>query len=226
VGPVPEFLPAPGHHVQQRQELQHQPDALGRQLHAADETDPVQGDRDDNQRTDDVRQRQRQPEQHVQGDGHDAGFDGEQDERERGVDQRCDRRAHVAEAGAAGEQVDVDTIAGRVARNGQADQEHQQAEERDRPHRVGEAVGEGQRTADGLAREERDRPQRRVADPEGGFAGALRRVAQRVVLQGLAVHPLVVLAALPDDALAMLGVHLGFLAGVGGSSAAAVRQSA
>ena len=57
------------------------------------------------------------------------------------------------------------------------------------------------RAADRLAGEERDGPERGVADAEGGLARALRRVAQRVILERLARDPLVVLPALANDSL-------------------------
>ena len=145
--------------------------------------------------------RKRDAEQHLQRQRHDAGFDGEQQEGEGGVDQRGDGRSHVAEARTTRQQVDVDAIAGRVGADRQADEKHQHAERRDRPGRVGKAISDGQRAADCFAGEKRDRPERSVADAERGFARAIRRVAQRIVFERLTRHPLVVLTALANDPL-------------------------
>ena len=72
--------------------------------------DAVRDQRDDDQRTDDVAGEQRNPEAHFQRERHDRRFDREEQERERGVDQRRDGRADVAEAGAARQQIDVDAV--------------------------------------------------------------------------------------------------------------------
>ena len=145
-------------------ELQDQPDRLRDDLHLADEADAVERDGNDHQRADDVREPHRDVEHQVQRHRHDAGFDGEQQERERRVDQRGHRRAHVAEAGAAREQVDVHAVFRGVVGDGQADEEHQHGERADGPGGVRESVEQGERAADGFAGEEGNGAERGVAD--------------------------------------------------------------
>ena len=101
----------------ERQELQDEPDRLRRDLHPADEADAVDDDRDDHQRADRCSRAHSGMPKHIsQRQRHDRGFDRKEEERERRVDQRGDRRADVAEARAAGEQVDVHAVAWRRSR--------------------------------------------------------------------------------------------------------------
>ncbi len=144
---------------------------------------------------------QRDPQQGVQRHRHDAGFDREQQKCERGIDERGQRRAHVAETGAACQQIDVDPVTAGVVRNGQADEKHDHAEGGDGPDRVLESVRHRDAGADGLAGEEGNRPESRIAYAKGGLPGPLRGKTQSEVLERLTGDPLIVLAPLPDDSL-------------------------
>ncbi len=193
--------------IQDRQELQQQPDGLRDQLQAADQTYAVDRDRYDHGGADHVRKPCGDAEDELQGCRKNAGLDGEQQEGERRIDERGDGRAEVAEAGAAGEQVDVDAVPGRVEGDGQADEEHDHREYGDSPQGVAETIRDGDGATDRLHRQERHRAHGGVADAKAGAARARCREAQRVILQGLARNPLVILTALDDDAL--LSAHAG-----------------
>ena len=186
----------------ERQEVQEQPERLRPGLEAADERDAVGDQWNDHQRADDVADEQRNAEAHLQGERHDRGFDREEQERERGIDQRRDGRADVAEAGAAGEQVDVDAIARRVVGDRKAGQENERADDQDRGGGVDEAVIDGDRSADRFQRQEGHRADGGVRHPGARpFSRALGGEAQRIVLERLVRDPLVVVSADPHDPL-------------------------
>ena len=167
-------------------------------LQPVDRSDAEEDDRDDDQRAQQVANDDVQAQRQFEGLRPDGGLDGEEDEGERGVDQRRDRRADVAEAGAARQQVDVD--AGHAAPVGdrQADEKDQQRDHGHRQHRVGKAEADRDAGADGFERQKRDAAERRVRHharrPAAVGAGG---VAQCVVLQRLLGHPRLVLA--PDS---------------------------
>jgi hypothetical protein len=96
------------------QEMQHRPDRLGPELKPADEGDAVRHQRDDHERANDVTGKQRNAEAHFQGKRHDRRLDGKEQECEGRVDQRRNGRADIAEPGAAGEEIDIDAVLGRV----------------------------------------------------------------------------------------------------------------
>src|SRR5690606_28967794 len=102
--------------------------------------------------------------------------------------------------------------------------EHQGTEGNDGAGGITEPVGQRDGAADGLAGQEGDRPERGIAHLEAGTARLRRGVAQRVVLQRLAGHPLVVLPTLPDDALP--GSHATFWCNVSGHSVVTATCSA
>ncbi len=194
--------PFDGHH-HKGQHQQHGPQRLGPQLQTRDQRDAMGDQRDDHQRRDHITKRQGPAQQHLQGQGHDGRLQCKEDEGEAGVDQRGQCRAQVAKARAAGEQVQVDPVLGGVIADRQRRQENEQPHHQDRPQRIGEAVVQRNRTTNGLQRQKRHRPERRVGHAElRPLAKGARRVAQRVVLQGLVGHPGVVVTSNSENLLA------------------------
>ena len=186
----------------ERQRHQDQPHRLRQHLDAADQGHAVGHQRNHHQCADHVAEVERQAEIQFQRVGHDGRLQREQDERERRIDERRDGGTDVAEAGATGEQIHVHAIVGGVVADRQAGGEDDQAHGQDRPQRVDEAVVDGDGAADGFQHQERDGAERRVRDAEHRPATErTRRVAQCVVLDGLAGHPGIVVAADLDDAL-------------------------
>ncbi len=184
------------------QKMQHNPDRLRPELEAADEGDAMGHQRNDDQRTEDIADDERHAETHLQRQRHDRRFDGEEEECERRVDQRGDRRADIAEPRAAGQQVDVDAIGGRVIGDRQAGEEDQCADDQDGGGRVGEAVIDGDGAADRLERQKRNRADGGVGDTEARPAPrAFRGEAQRVVFERLVGDPLIVVAPDANDFL-------------------------
>ena len=188
---------------QEGRDVEDDPERLGDELETADQRDAVGDQRNDRNGGDDVADPQRHPQGKFERARHDRGLDGEEDEGEARVDQRGDGGADVAEAGAPGEQVDVDAVACRVAGDRNADEEDDQAADDDRGEGVGRAVGERDGAADRLQRQEGDRA-------DGGLGNALARKApgrlggetQGVVFQCLVGDPLIVFAPNRHDALA------------------------
>ena len=171
-------------------------------------------ERDHGERADQVAEVQRQAEIQFERIRHDRGFQREQDERERRVDERRDRRADVAEAGAAREQVHVDAVVGGVVADRQAGGEDDQADGDDGPERVLEAVVDGDGAADRFQHEEGDGAERRIGDAEHGpFAERARREAQRVILDRLVGDPGVVVAPDLDDAQRRFRITRGRMGG-------------
>ena len=188
--------------------MKHDPDRLRPQLEAADQGDAVRDQRNDDDGADEIAQRARNSEAHLQRGGENHRLDREEDEGEGGVDQRGDGRADVTEPGAAGQQVDVDAAFGGMVGDRQAAAEDDDADDQDRRGGVGDAVIEGDRAPDRLQRQERDRAQRGVGDPGGGPAPrALGGEAQRVVFQRLVGNPLIILA--PDAVYPLPPCHFG-----------------
>ena len=182
---------------QKRCQQQHGPDRLRPGLQARDEGDAPQHHGDDHQRRDHVAQHQWPAQRHLQRQCHDRGLQREEDEGEAGVDERSQRRAQVAEAGAAREQIHVQPVSRRIDRNRQGGGEDDAAHRHDRPERIGEAMVQRQCRPDGLERQERDAAEGGVGNPPfAPFACSPRRVAKRVVLERFVGNPSVVLA--PD----------------------------
>ncbi len=186
----------------ERQDVEPDPQRLGDDLEAADPRHAVGDQRNHRDGADDVADGQRNAEADLERRRHDRGFDGEQDEGEGGVDQRGDGRADVAEAGAAGQQVDVDAVARGVARHRQAGEEQQDAGDDGGGDGVGDAVGQGDGAADRLQRQEGD-------GADGGLRHARCRPspralggeAQRIVFQRLVGDPAVVFPTDRQDPL-------------------------
>ena len=182
--------------------MQHDPDRLRPHLELADRREAVRDYGQDGQRADQIANRLRNAEARFQRFRHDRGLDGEEDECEARVDERGDGRAEIAEAGAARQEVDVHAVTRGVIADRQACQKDQEADRQDGQRRIGETIGQRHRSADRLEREEGRGGDRRVAD-------AYRRPAtrllggesQRVVLERLVRHPLVVVPASSDDPL-------------------------
>jgi hypothetical protein len=118
--------------------------------------------------------------------GHDRALEGEEDEGERREDDVRDDRAVVPEAGAAGDQVEVEVVAGGVVRQREAGGEDDHREHEDAPEGVGGAVGDADVGADGEVGEIGDAAQGR--DPDDArrpLPVAARGEAEGVVLQRL-----------------------------------------
>ena len=181
----------------ERQDVKDDPERLRPQLEAADQRDAVGHQRNDDDGADEIADRARDAEAHLQRGRQNDRLDREEDEGEGRVDQRGDGRADVAEAGAARQQVDVDAAFGGVIGNRQAAAEDDDADDEDGGRGVGDAVVQRNGAADRLQRQERDRAERGVGDAGGGPAPrALGGEAQRVVFQRLVGNPLIILA--PD----------------------------
>ncbi|MHC2672266.1 hypothetical protein ACVI1J_004429 [Bradyrhizobium diazoefficiens] len=69
------------------QDVQNDPEWLGPELEAADQRDAVGHQRDDDDRADEIADRPRNPEAHLERGRQDHGFDREEDEGEGRVDQ-------------------------------------------------------------------------------------------------------------------------------------------
>ncbi|MGY4346972.1 hypothetical protein ACVWXM_003439 [Bradyrhizobium sp. GM7.3] len=188
------------------QDVQDDPDRLRPELEAADQRDAVGDKRDDRDRADEIADRARNAEAHLERRGQDHRFDREEDEGEGGVDQRRDGRADITEAGAAGEQVNVDAAFGGIIGNRDAAAEDDDGDDEDRGGGVGNPVIQGDGAADRLKREKGDGAQGSVGDAGSGPpARALGGEAQRVVFQRLVGDPLVVLA--PDAIYSLPPCH-------------------
>ena len=176
-----------------RRDLQHDPDALGRDLEAGDGAHAVERDRDDDEGADQIGDAHRHAGHGGERDRHDRRFDRKEQEGEAGIDERGEGRAEIAEACAAGQQVDVEAVLGGVIGDRQADDEHQRDGGGDGGNAVGEAVGQGDGRADRFAGEEGGRADRGVGDlPCRPAPGAVGGVAQGIILQCLAGDPLIV----------------------------------
>ena len=184
----------------ERQDVEDDPRRLGPFLEDRDLGEAVGHQRDHHQGVEEIADPQRHPEAELQRQRQDRRLQREEDEGERRVDQRRDRRADVAEAGAARQQVDVHPRLGGVVGDRQAGEEQHRADEHDRHHGVVEAVRERDRAADRLQSQERDRADGGVGDPAHRPAPSpARGEAQREILQRLVGDPLVVGAALARD---------------------------
>ena len=180
----------------------HQPQRLRPHLEAADDRHPVGNQRYHHHRADEIPPGRRYAQRQFQRVGHDGGLQRKEDERERGVDERCDGGADVAKARAPGEQVHVEPVAGRIHADGPARQKNDQPGGQNGPEGVGKAVLHQQGGAHSLQNEEGGHAKRGVGHPPfRPLAKALRRVAQRVVFHGLAGHPAVVVAPHLHNAL-------------------------
>ena len=113
------------------QDVQDDPERLRPQLEAADQGDAVRHERNDDDGADEIADRARNAEAHLERGRQDDRLDREEDEGEGRVDQRGDGRADIAEAGAARQQVDVDAAFGCVIGDRQAAAEDDDADDED-----------------------------------------------------------------------------------------------
>ena len=173
------------HQVDERRDHQDQPQRRGPHLQRGEHLHAVDDQREDDQRRRRVADPQRDAEAEFEALGHDRALEREEDEGERREDDVGDHRAVVAEAAAAGDQVEVDVVARRVVGHREAGQHDDDGEDQDAPQRVRGAVGDADVGADGEVGEVGDAAERRDADdPRRPLAVAARREPQRVVLQG------------------------------------------
>ncbi len=208
-------LPQPGQYLRLFDEDegvgQHEeedPQRLRPRLKLADRGDAVGDQRNDDQRADQVTPRRRNPEGQFQRISHDRRLEGEEDEGEGGVDQRGDRRADVAETGAACQQVHVQPVPRRHDADRQAEQEDDQASGEDRPERIDEPSLQQHRRADRFQHEKRGRAERGVGDPHlRPLAETAGGEAQRVIFERLIGDPGVVVATNLDDTLNGIGAR-------------------
>ncbi len=182
-------------------QLQEEPDRLRRHLHTADIADAIGGDRNHHHRTDDMGQRQRDAEHHLQRHGHDAGLDRQQDEGEGRIDQRGDCRSEIAEACAAGEQINIHAGTRRMIGNGQAEQKAQESDRHDRGGSIRKAEGEGDGPADRFTGKKGNCAQSGIGDAKGATARPRCGKAQGIVFQGLVCDPFVVSPSFQGNAL-------------------------
>ena len=193
-----------------RQDVKNDPQRLRPQLKAADQGDAVGNQRNDHHRADEIADRARDSEAHLQRGGEDDRLDRKENEGEGCVDQRRDGRADVAEAGAAGQKIDVDAAFGGVIGDRQTAAENDDADDEDGCGGVGDAVIKGDGAADRFQRQERDRTESGVGDAGGGPAPrALGCEAQRIIFQRLVGNPLIILA--PDAVYPLPPCHFALL---------------
>lgn len=188
VSPGPQDSGVGAHHRHQGRDHQHDPDRLGPHLELGQQGHAKDDERNDDQGHDQVAHGQGYPEGELEGLGHDRSLEGEEDEREAGVDERRDRRAEVPEPCASGEQVHVDRVLGRVVSDGDASEEDRHRGGHDGPHRAGETSGHGDGAADGIVSQIGDAPQSGGGHHVGApLAKGTRRVAKGVILHRLAL---------------------------------------
>src|SRR5258706_5753780 len=126
--------------VDERNQLQCAPKDLGPKLKSAEKSEAVRYERNDDQRTQQISSGKRQAEAHLQSDRHDRRFQSKKDEGERGVDERCDRRADIAKSSASREKVDVDSVFCGIVADWQTERENDRADNEDRSHRIRKTI--------------------------------------------------------------------------------------
>ena len=172
--------------------------------------------RDDHQRAQQVPPGRRDVESQLQRVSHDGRFQREEDEGEAGVDEAGDRAADVAEAGAAGQQVHVHTVARGVQADGPTGCKDDDAGGDDGQRRVQKTVLHQQRGAHRFQDQKAGRAESRVGHPRRAPAAERpRREAQRVVFHRLMRHPAVVVAPRLHHGLRGAGDHIDRGVGVG-----------
>ena len=124
-------------------------------------------------------------------------FKGEKNEGKRRIDQRGDRRADIAKASAACQQIDIDPIARGVIADGQCGQEQQGPNDHNGQDGDIETIGERKGCADRLKRQKRNRSNSCVCDtriaPPACAAGckAQSKVFHRFIRDPAIVSPFV-----------------------------------
>ena len=181
----------------ERQDVENDPERLRPELEAADQRDAVGHQRNDDDGGDQIADRARNAEAHLQRGRENDRLDRKEDEGKGRVDQRGDGRADVTEAGAAGQQVDIDAAFGGMVGNRQSAAEDDDADDQNGSSGVCRAIVKRDGSADGFQRQKRDRAKRSIGDAGGRPSPrALGGEAQRVVFQRLVGNPLIILA--PD----------------------------
>ena len=137
-------------HVIERHDQQHQPDQLRPAVEAVDGGYPIKHDGNHRHRTQDVAQPQRHTKAQLDGLRHDGRLQGQKDEGEGRVDQRCERGAHIPKAGRAGQQIHVDAVLGRVVANGQTHRKDDDGGKHHGQNRIAVTVVQQQQSANGL----------------------------------------------------------------------------
>ena len=179
------------------------------------------------ERADDVAPARRYAEGQFERIGHDGRFEGKEDEGERRVDQRRQGRADVAEARAPGQQIHVDAVAGRVQAHRQSGQEDDDPGRDDRQRRIDETVFDQQRGTDRLEHQKRRRAEGGIGDPQfRPVTETVGREAQRVILEGLAGDPGVVVAPYLDHPLQRIAAVVGDIVGTEGGGRVVQRSAA
>jgi hypothetical protein len=202
LGPAFERCAINGRDKDEGQEMQHDPCWLRPELKPADESNAMRHQRNHDQRAEHVAYEKWDAQTHLEGERHDRGFDGEEEEGERGIDQRGDCRSEIAEAGAAREQIDIHAIGRCVIGDRQTGQQDEDADDNDGGSAVDEAVIDGDRAADGFQRQKRNSADGGVGDAQARPAArGLGGEAKRVVFQCLVRDPLIVIAPNANDAL-------------------------
>ena len=159
--------------------------------------DAVRHQRNDDDGADEIANRTRNAEAHLERGRQDDRFDRKEDEGEGRVDQRGDGGADIPESGAARQQIDVDAAFGCVIGDRQSAAKDDDADDQNGRGRIHRTVVERDGAADRLQRQEGNRTQRGVGNAGGGPSPrALGGEAQRVVFQRLVGNPLIILA--PD----------------------------
>ena len=191
----------------ERRQQEYNPDRLRPGLQLVDQGHAEENDRDDHQGTHEVTDDQIQPEGQLKCLRPDRSLDGEENEGERGVDQRRDGRADVAESGAAGQQVDVHVGHAAPVGDRQAHQEDHQRYDQHGRHGVLEPEAQRDARANGFEGEERYPANRGVGhDARRPSTIRTRRVTQSVILKRLVGHPGLVFAS---DSRHRLGRSIG-----------------
>ena len=201
--PVQDGRPVPPQDEAHRQQVEADPQRLRQQLETADPGDAIGDEGDDRDCAQHIGEPDRHAEEQVERRRHDRAFDGEQNEGEGRIDERRHGRADVAEAGAPGQQVDVDPVAGRIDGDRQPGEEQDDSHDQRGGEHVGEPVGERDGAPDRLEGQERDGADRGLRHPRRRPApGALGGEAQREILERLVRDPAIVVAPYGQDALA------------------------
>ncbi len=137
----------------------------------------------------------------LQGETQNGRFQREKDKGEAGVNEGGDRRSDIAEARAAGQQVNIDTIFCRIIGDGDTGQEQQQADQHDGGDGGIEPVAQGNCPADRFKSEKGNGTEGGVRDPQiGPAACAPGGEAKREIFQGFIRNPLIVPPTLSHDA--------------------------
>ncbi len=175
-----------GDEIDQRADHQQQPDRRRPHLELAQRLHAVDHQRDHHERGDQVAEPERQSEADLEALGHDRAFECEEDEGEAGEDDTGEDRTEVAEAGTAGDEVQVDVVAGPVVGQREAGHEDDDGRDGDREQRVAGAVGQADAGADGEVGHVGDAAERgRRHHHRGPAAVTARSEAEGVVLQSL-----------------------------------------